>query len=107
MPTGIHCPKRWESLLAAASGERVWVGRLSGRAFDVSRFRRRLERTVNVAWTAIQDRAPALAERATTVGGPAEPLTSGDLEPWATPVDVSDWPHGTGVGMLAVLRRPS
>lgn len=105
---GCVSPTQLESLLAAASGEIPWVGRLSGRSFTVTAARRRLERTVNVAWTAIQAKAPALAAKAASRGGgAADPLTSDDLTPWATPVDITPWQQGDGVGLLAVIRRPT
>lgn len=103
---GCVSPVQLESLLAAASGEQPWVGRLSGRSFDVSAIRRRLERTLNVTWTAVQERVPELAARLATRGGPADPLTADDLRPWAAPVDVTPWTTGDGVGLLAVVRRP-
>ena len=104
---GCVSPTLLEGLLAATTGGPVWVGRLSGRAYDVSRFRRRLERTVNVAWTRVQDTVPSLAARLASAGGPAEPLTEDDLRPWATPVDLTAWTRGSGVGMLAVAHRPA
>lgn len=108
---GCVSPTQLESLLAAASGEIPWVGRLSGRCFTVLPFRRRLERTVNIAWTTIQKKAPDLAAKAAAAAargtGPADALTEADLQPWASPVDVTPWQQGDGVGLLAVLRRPA
>ena len=104
---GCVSPTQLEGLLAATTGESPWVGRLSGRAYTVTPFRRRLERTVNVVWTRVQTTAPGLASRLASAGGPAEPLTRDDLAPWATPVDLTPWTRGDGVGLLAVVRRPA
>lgn len=102
---GCVSPRRLHELLAQTTGTRPDVHRLEGGPYDMSLGRRVLERVANTTWTAVQRLAPGLARTLAGRGGREQDLELAGVAPAATPFRVVPPRHGTGTGLLAVVRR--
>jgi SAM-dependent methyltransferase len=104
---GCVSPRRLHQLLVDATGTEPGVYRLDGGPYAMPLSRRVLERVANGAWTTLQRRTPRLALSLASRSSRAEALDLDAVRPAATPFAVVDPAHGTGTGLLAVVRRPS
>lgn len=103
---GCVSPRQLQELLTTATGAQAQVWRLDGGPYAMSWSRRTLERVANTVWTTVQRRTPAVAAALAARGGREEPLDVDAVRPAATPFTLVDPRHGTGTGLLAVVRRP-
>lgn len=102
---GCVSPRRLHELLAVATTSAPTVHRLDGGPFTMPLGRRVLERVANTAWSSVQRHAPGVAHGLASRGGRAAPLALDSVAPAATPFRVRSPRHGTGTGLLAVVRR--
>lgn len=103
---GVVTPRRLHELLHDATGQVPDVCRLEGGPYRMPMGRRVLERVANGAWTLLQQRTPGLARSLASRGGRESPWDLDTVRSAATPFTVVDPRHGTGTGLLAVVRRP-
>ena len=102
---GVVSPRQLHGLLADATGTTPHVHRLDGGPFRMPLARRVAERVVNTTWTAVQRAAPRVAGSLAARGGRETPWELDQVLPAATPFRLVDPRHGTGTGLLAVVRR--
>ncbi len=102
---GVVTPRQLHRLLADATGTTPVVRRLEDGPFRMPLSRRVVERVANTAWTAVQERAPRLAGSLASRGGREAAWELAQVTPAATPFRLVDPRHGTGTGLLAVVRR--
>lgn len=103
---GCVTPRALQELLLASTGVSPSVTRLEGGPFAMPWHRRALERVANGTWNAVQRHAPGLARTLAARGGREQALVVDDVLPAATPFRIVSPRHGTGTGLLAVVRRP-
>lgn len=102
---GCVSPRRLHRLLVDATGVEPTVRRLEGGPYAMPLSRRVLERVANGAWTTVQRRVPRLARSLASRSSRADALDLDTVRPAATPFTIVDPAHGTGTGLLAVVRR--
>lgn len=102
---GCVSPRQLSQLLAAATGQVPSVHRLDGGPYAMPLARRALERVANATWSMVQRRTPPLARALASRTGRQQPLALDDVVTAATPFRVCSPRHGTGTGLLAVVRR--
>lgn len=103
---GCVTPRQLHDLLATTTGTPPTVLRLEGGPYALSVGRRLLERLANRTWTGVQRALPGVARTVASRGGRQDELALADLEPALTPFRAVSPRHGTGTGLLAVVRRP-
>lgn len=102
---GVVTPRQLHERLHRATGVDPAVWRLEDGPYAMPLARRVLERVANAAWTTVQQRTPALARSLADRGGREAAWELDGVAPAATPYRLVDPRHGTGTGLLAVVRR--
>lgn len=104
---GCVSPRELHDLLHGVTGQAPSVHRLDGGPYAMPLARRVLERVANTAWAALRRGAPSFADRVADLGSRGGHEVPADV---AARVDtgyrVVTPRHGTGTGLLAVVRRP-